>query len=409
MVEAPSDTESIVCSDNAPFPGRWLPLLNGTARRIALLRLLSVGGALLTGVLFAGVARIALTLSSRGHVAIGLYNRAMTLHAIVMVYLVLIPGIPFALGPWLHRASMNTEKRTRNRVGWASLCAYWCGAIVIVTSTLQGRFETGLCYMTAFHGSQKAAAIWLTLGVLAIAVASALNAYGFADIPWRRRAGDYPANGRSTLSTLITMSAVAQTLLLLVQVCTVMLMLAERFGAARIDTAASAEPTLFLHLFWFYAQPALLTSVLPVMGIIAHVFEPPLGQPACRNGWIVHAGLVFSILAFSSWGIHLVGAGQSPLMCMLFSATSLLLLVPLSAAFSVWLGQLRRSPLAGAPLMLAVGAMITLLLGVLSGLPVAVLSTSSILGRTFFELGQLHFIGSAVVLAALLLTLRSGT
>src|SRR5664280_2636975 len=98
MVEARSDMKPRAGSlEGTPLVPRQRPF-KFYHRRVARLHLFSVATALILGTLVAIVARASVAFGNRGIIQSGLYNRVMTLHAIVMVFLGLIPGISFALG-----------------------------------------------------------------------------------------------------------------------------------------------------------------------------------------------------------------------------------------------------------------------------------------------------------------------
>src|SRR5262249_29778812 len=67
-------------------------------KRIGIMYLCGILGALLTGGLFALLVRTELWTPGRTIVSQDTYNQFFTLHGAVMVFLVIIPGIPAALG-----------------------------------------------------------------------------------------------------------------------------------------------------------------------------------------------------------------------------------------------------------------------------------------------------------------------
>ena len=366
------------------------------ARRVALLQFISVATALILGMLIAVVARAAVAMGGAGIVESGLYSRAMTLHAIIMVYLGLIPGIPFALGRLLAPALLDGELHGARRTGWTSLGLYWAGAILVVASAVAGRLDCGLSYFIRCDSGHSRSMAGLTVGVLFVGLAVATNGYAFVAASRRFHTRRHDKKNLSTFAILICISVIVQSLVLPVQACTLVLMLVNRLGSA-LNVGRGGDPLWLRQLVWFYLQPAMLASILPVVGIISHFIERHTLQVARHNTWIVRSALVFSILGFTTWGVNLVSAGQSPLASVIFSATSLLLLVPLSVPFPIWIAQLRQvSPQHRSQLSYAVGAIVLLALGLLSMLPAAMLSVNSVLHGTQFEVGQLHFIGMAV-------------
>jgi cytochrome c oxidase subunit 1 len=372
-------------------------------RRAHFLHLLSVGAVLFLGTLVAVAARMGVIAGKRGLIESGLYDRAMTLHAIVMVFLGLIPGIPFALGRLLSPVLLSREFCIARSWIWTSLCSYWAGAVLIVASVTMGRLDTGLCYVVAYSSGHSKAVIGVTCGVFLVGLACAIHGFGFVAAA-QRFYSRHRDNGLSALAILVCMSVIAQVLVLPIQGCTLALMLAERFGTAKVfDVSRGGDPLLLRHLFWFYVQPAVMASILPAIGVVSHILDRHAVQGRRHDPPIIHSALVLTILGFTTWGIHLIGTGQSPLMSALFSAVSLVLLVPMSVPFPIWFAHLRRGfPEDRAALIFALGTMILLAFGAFAGLAMSMLGVNAVLSGTYFEVGHLHFIGGAVGTMALL-------
>ncbi len=373
-------------------------------RRVAVLQLISVTCALVLGLVIA-LAGLALPIiRGPGTVAAIFHARATTLHGIVMVFLVLVPGIPFALGRFYAKGQLGIEGRRTS--GYIGLYLYWVGGAAMLVSAIVGRFDRGLCFFEGYDAHTSGAVIWLTSGALLVGLAGTSNGFSLLRSAQGLTTSRNEAPGPNVFVTLMCVSSLMQTVALPALASAVALLLVERAGAfAVFDASRGGDPMFLRQLFWFYVQPAILASIVAAVGAITHCLER-LGASLDRErGWIVGSGLAFSMIGLTTWGIHLVGLGQSPLLSTLFSATNLLLLVPLAVPFSVWIAAMRqlaakrRSALTGVA-----GVTVLLAIGLLLGLPASVLGPSQVFGRTYFDLGQLHFSGAALCATILLLT-----
>ncbi len=365
---------------------------------IATIRLASIGAFMLIGVLAAVAARIASAVRDRHVADSGFHDRAITFHALVMMFLVVAPGIPFALGPLPCPSPSNGVHRTTRYSDWTSLGFYWSGAVVLIVSALAGRFEHGLLYVLSYRTGHSAAVIGLAVGIFMVGLACAIHGFRTWAAARDIRARIVTQCDISTLAVTLFLSSLLQAAVLPVQGWTVTLMLVDRFKLSRASALGELVSTnLLLKLFWFYAQPAFLASLVAVVGSITYLIQR-VGIPSMHRSHLVERSvLAFSIISLSTWGIHLVGVGQSPLMSTLFSAFNIALVVPLSIPFACWLSALRHASRRNdAEIAVALNTMLLLAIGVLSILPIANLATSPSLRAVYFGQGLVHFAGGAV-------------
>ncbi len=381
-----------------------LPVARESERHVAVLQLISVTCALVLGLVIALVGLAVPIFRGPGTVAMIFHGRATTLHGLVMVFLALVPGVPFALGRFYTSVRPGIEGRRGRFSSFTSLCLYWVGGAAVLASAVVGRFNRRLCFVEGYDAHVAGRIIWLASGVFLIGLAGTVN--GLALFRSTQGLTASRSQALNAFVRLMCMSSLMQTIALPAWACMIALLLVERSGTRAVfDATRGGDPMVLMQLFWFYVQPAILASIVGTIGAITYFLER-LGASLDRErGLILGSGLAFSIIGLTTWGIHLVGFGQSPLLSTLFSATNLLLLVPLAVPFSVWLAAMRqlaakrRSALTGVA-----GVTVLLAIGLLLGLPVSVLGPSQVFGRTYFDLGQLHFSGAALCATILLLT-----
>jgi len=292
------------------------------------------------------VISMAHVIATRGAVGLGWLEphsegcrRAMTLHEICAVYLGLLPGLPFALGGYL-LGRVPSEERGSTFLGWASLCLYWSGALIVIISAFNGEVDTGLNYIASYRSGHRGAVIALSAGLFIVSLACWANAH------WclRRFFSEAREPGVYLWARLMWMTAIVQALLLPAKAA---LLLLVGFGPVRGNSLLAHwinEPTLPHQLLWFTVQPAILSTFVPVVGYVSASLGALSPVSSRQSRLVFHAALSYSILGFASWGIQCASLGQSTRMTVLFSAVSLILLVPISMPAVVWLDQLRRMP-----------------------------------------------------------------
>jgi cytochrome c oxidase subunit 1 len=179
--------------------------------------------------------------------------------------------------------------------------------------------------------------------------------------------------------------------------------LAAARGAARGPFGASADPLLWQGYFWFAMRPLTIFALLPAAGVITEVIAGISRRPVVGYRTVVGSLIALLGLGFTTWGVHLIGAGQAPAISFTFAALSLLTAVPVALLSFSWLSTLYRGSVAcAAPTTFVVAFLLCTGIAVMSGLMLSTLSTASYLAHTVFATAHLHFLMMGGVLTALL-------
>ena len=127
---------------------------------------------------------------------------------------------------------------------------------------------------------------------------------------------------------------------------------------------------LWQHLFWFFGHPEVYILVLPFFGIITEIIPV-----FCRKPLFGYKGMVFATLAIAAcpsavWAHHMFATGA--VLLPFFSSLTFLIAVPTGMKFFNWIGTMWRGQLTfETPMLLALGFMVTFLLGGLTGVMLA--------------------------------------
>jgi cytochrome c oxidase subunit 1 len=163
------------------------------------------------------------------------------------------------------------------------------------------------------------------------------------------------------------------------------LYLAAARGAARGPFGADADP------------------LLPAVGVITDVIAGLSRRPVVGYRTVVGSLIALLGLGFSTWGVHLIGRGQSPTASFVFAALSLLTAVPVALLSFSWLSMLYRGAVVcAAPMTFVVAFLLNTGIAVMSGLMLCTLSASNYLANTVFATAHLHYVMMGGVLTALL-------
>lgn len=368
-------------------------------KRIALQFLWWTMGTFLLGAIYAITLRLRVT---SGLVDPQLYRQMLTQHGVLMVFLFLVPAIPTVLGNYLLPLQLGV---TELRLPWLtrlSLRLQMAGTVLLIGSIMFGAVGAGWTFVTPVSLKDTGAFGLLALALVCVAggwLATGLNfivtvhhsrrpGLGFFRLPilsWSLYLTSYALVMAGTLfGVLIVYLAAAR-------------------GAAGGPFGADADPLLWQSTFWFAVRPLAFFALLPAVGVITDVIAGMSRRPVVGYRTVVGSLIALLGLGFSTWGVHLIGRGQSPAASFVFAALGLLTAVPVALLSFSWLSMLYRGSVAcAAPTTFVVAFLLNTGIAVMSGLMLCTLSASNYLANTVFATAHLHYVMMGGVLTALL-------
>ena len=103
----------------------------------------------------------------------------------------------------------------------------------------------------------------------------------------------------------------------------------ERFAHIGIfDPTLGGDPVLFQHFFWFYSHPAVYIMIIPGMGVISELISTFSRKPLFGYRFVAYSSVSLALLSFLVWGHHMFVSGQSRLANMVFSALTFTVGIP---------------------------------------------------------------------------------
>jgi len=330
------------------------------------------------------------------------YNKAFTLHGAIMVFLVIIPSIPAALGNFVLPIMLGAKDVAFPRLNLFSFYLWVMGAICAVYSLMAGGFDTGWTFYTPYS-SQFAAGgtIPVLVGVFILGFSSIFTGVNFIVTIHKLRPPGMTWFRMPLFLWALYATALIQILATPVLGITVALLVVERaFNIGIFDPSMGGDPVLFQHFFWFYSHPAVYIMILPGMGIISELISVHSHRHIFGFRFIAFSSIAIAIFSFLVWGHHMFTSGQSPLMNVLFSAITFSVAIPSAVKVFNWLATLYKGSIAlNTPMLYALSFMFLFTIGGLTGIPLAVLSTDIHLHDTYFVVAHFHYVmmGSALI------------
>jgi cytochrome c oxidase subunit 1 len=330
------------------------------------------------------------------------YNKAFTLHGAIMVFLVIVPSIPAALGNFVLPIMLGAKDVAFPRMNLFSFYLWVLGAICAVYSLLAGGFDTGWTFYTPYSSQFGAGGtIPVLVGVFILGFSSIFTGVNFIVTIHKLRPPGMTWFRMPLFLWALYATAVIQVLATPVLGITVAMLVIERaFNIGIFDPSMGGDPVLFQHFFWFYSHPAVYIMILPGMGIISEIIAVHSHRHIFGFRFIAFSSIAIAIFSFLVWGHHMFTSGQSPLMNVLFSAITFSVAIPSAVKVFNWLATLYKGSISlNTSMWYGLAFIFLFTIGGLTGIPLAVLSTDIHLHDTYFVVAHFHYVmmGSALI------------
>jgi cytochrome c oxidase subunit 1 len=370
-------------------------LLTTDHKRIAVLYLISVTMFFFIGGAAAGLIRADLLTPAGDLLSNEGYNRAFTLHGVIMVWFFLIPSIPNTFGNFLIPLMIGARDLAFPRLNLLSWYIYILGGLFTVYVLILGGVDTGWTFYTPLSSMfANGNVVLAATAVFIVGFSSILTGLNFIVTVHKLRApgmtwGRLPLFVWSHYATSLILVLATPVLSI-----TLALIAAERlFGLGIFDPALGGDPLLYQHLFWFYSHPAVYIMVLPAIGVVSELIAAAARKPIFGYRFVAGASIAIAVIGFLVWGHHMFVAGQSMYASAVFSFLSLTVAVPSGIKVYNWTatfykGQISLDP----PFLFAMSFIGLFVVGGLTGLILAMLTVDVHVHDTYFVVAHFHYI-----------------
>ena len=348
--------------------------LGGGAAALMRLHLLSPAGALLT------------------HEG---YNKAFTMHGVIMVWFFLVPAVPVTLGNFIVPLMLGARDLAFPKLNLLSWYLFMIGGAITLWALFWGGLDTGWTFYTPnstnYTQSHVVAAV---AGIFISGFSSIATGVNFIVTIHRLRAPGLTWYRLPVFIWSLYATSIIYVLGTPVLAITLVLLAFERvFHVGVFDPALGGDPILFQHMFWFYSHPAVYIMILPGFGVVTEVICAFSRKKLFGYKFVVWSSISIAVISFFVWGHHMFVAGQSVYSAIVFSLLSYLVAVPSAIKVFNWLGTLHKGSIRfEAPMLYALGFIGLFTIGGLTGLFIASLATDVHLTQTYFIVAHFHYI-----------------
>ncbi len=332
------------------------------------------------------------------------YNQVFTLHGAIMIFLVIIPGIPAALGNFVLPLMLGAKDVAFPRLNLASFHLWVIGAVFFLVVLFTGGLDTGWTFYTPYSTTTDTRVVTAALGAFILGFSSIFTGINFIATVHMLRARGMSWFKMPLFVWSLYATAVIQVLATPVLGITLLLVGAERiFGLGIFDPKLGGDPVLFQHFFWFYSHPAVYIMILPGMGVISELISTFSRKHIFGYRFIAFSSVAIALLGFLVWGHHMFTSGQSRLASMIFSALTFSVSIPSAIKVFNWLATMYKGSISlQTPMCYALAFLFLFGIGGLTGLFLGALSTDVHLHDTYFVVAHFHYVMFGGTLVAFL-------
>ncbi|MES3038047.1 MAG: cytochrome c oxidase subunit I [Bdellovibrionota bacterium] len=372
--------------------GSWLTSLDH--KRIGLMYMIAVFIFFLVGGIFALLLRMELFAPGGQLFTPDQYNQVMTYHGAIMVFMVIIPGIPAVLGNFFLPIHIGAKDVAFPRLNLLSWYVFMFGAALAVSTMFTNKIDTGWTFYTPYSIRTNTAVVQMVVAAFILGFSSILTGLNFIVTVHKLRAPGMSMYRIPLFVWAVYSTAILQVLATPVLAITLLLLVAERtLGVGIFDPKLGGDPVLFQHFFWFYSHPAVYIMILPAMGIISELISAFSRKTIFGYTAIAYSSLGIAGVSFFVWGHHMFVSGQSEIAGVIFSFLTMLVGVPTAIKMFNWLATMYRGSISfDSPMLYALGFMFLFAIGGVTGIMLAVIGVDVHFHDTYFVVAHFHYV-----------------
>ncbi len=322
----------------------------------------------------------------------GEYESVISDHGIVMLFIVVLPALSGLMNyfvPLLIGARDVAFPRLNAFTFWLVPPA----ALLTVFSLAAGGFDTGWTVYPPLSSSfQNVGMNLILIGVFIGGLSSILTAVNILATVFMMRA---PGMTLFRMPVFVWSSLATTGLSLLftqfIAVAFLLVLFDKQFGLSFFRPEGGGQPLLYQYLFWFYSHPAVYIFVLPGLGLISDMVPLFSNKPLFGYRGVAISSPGIALGGVFVFAHHMFAAGIPGAMRVPFMVTTLLVAVPTGVKVfawvaTMWMGRIRIT----TPFLFVLTAILTFLVGGLTGIPLGVVPTDLYLHDTYFVVGHFH-------------------
>ncbi len=341
-----------------------------------------------------------------GQISPEFYTMLVTMHATVMIFLVIIPILAGAFGNFLIPLMIGADDMAFPTLNMLSYWFMWPAFICFTSSFFvgQGPNSGWTSYPPLSVAAGHSQTLWL-LGVTFIGVSSMMGSINYMTTIIQMRAPGMTMFRLPMTIWAMFITALLQAFALPVLTAAGFMQVMDRLidtgffmteGSIVNNSVAAAgggQPLLWQHLFWFYSHPAVYIMILPAMGMVSDILSCFARKPLFGYKPMVYSISGIAGLGFIVWGHHMFVSGMNPTLGVTFMIATMMIALPSAIKVFNWLGTLWGGKIQfTTPMLFAISFVSMFIIGGLSGIFMAATPVDIYIHDTYFIVAHFHYV-----------------
>jgi cytochrome c oxidase subunit I len=336
-----------------------------------------------------------------GIMTTGFYNMLFTMHATIMIFLVVMPTLIGTFGNYLIPLKIGAGDMAFPRINELSFYLWFASGVVMCWSFIVpgGAANSGwtsyapLSAVETYNLTKQGQSLWC-LGIFLNGLASIAGAVNYITTIMCMR-----APGLTMFKLPLSIWALLITSVLLILAVPVLsaagalLWFDLNAGTSFFIASKGGDPILWQHLFWFFGHPEVYILILPAMGFVSEIMPVFCRKPIFGYRAMVYAMVVIAVLGFVVWGHHMFVSGMSLLASALFSLATMVIGVPTAIKTFNWLGTMWGASIRyKSPMLFSLGFIFSFVVGGFSGIAMASTPVNLFVHHTYYIVAHFHYV-----------------
>lgn len=365
-------------------------------KRIGLMYMYAIIAFFFIGGILGGVMRMELAQPGQDFLSAQSYNAVFTVHGVIMIFLVVIPGLAAVFGNLFMPIMIGARDVSFPKLNLFSFYIYMFGAVLAVISLFIGKGapDTGWTFYAPYSTQSGSNVIAAVLAAFVLGFSSILTGLNFIVTIHRLRAPGMTWFKMPLFPWSLYATAWIQLLATPIVGITLLMLVAERlFKIGFFDPNLGGDPILFQHLFWIYSHPAVYVMILPAMGVITEIIPTFAKRKVFGYKAIALSSVAIAAVGYLVWGHHMYTAGMSGTARWFFSFLTFIVAVPSAIKVFNWISTLYKGSISlEPPFYFAMAFIFNFMIGGLTGLILGSLATDIHVHDTAFVVAHFHYI-----------------
>ena len=325
------------------------------------------------------------------------YNEFFTMHGTTMMFLFAVP-VAEGLAVYFIPLLLGTRDLPFPRL---NAFGYWCflfgGALLYSSFLFNQAPDAGWFAYPPLSGKEFSPGMRMdfwALGITLTEIAGISFAIEIITAFFRLRAPGMTLN-RVPLFAWAILATAFMILFSFPSVIAAGLMLeaGRAFLLPAFDPLRGGDPLLWQHLFWIFGHPEVYIIFLPGAGLIDTLLPPMTRRPVIGYPVLASTLVATAVISFGVWVHHMFVTGLPDVSMSLFSAASMLVVIPTGIQMFIWLTTIWTGrPVLKTPFLFVIGFVVIFVLGGVTGAMVGLIPFDMQVHDTYFIVAHFHYV-----------------